>query len=364
MTLLIAEARTKLPDAVSVVRDVCEHFLEHDARIAVEGDTHTVTFDFGVGTLQVQSDALTLRAAAKDINELYFLRLVLAGHIKEFAGLAEPEIIWSGAGSDLVTPPNFRLARVIAVRDVTPHMRRVTFSGGDLARYAGDDNIHVGLVIPPEGHDPVWPTVGKDGLIQWHAGPGRPTMRRYTIRRYDATAGTLDIDFVVHEDAGPGSAFALRAKPGDMVGLLGPGGGGMPPRADWYLLVGDETALPAIARIIETLPPQARGIALIEVSDDAEEQRIEAKAGIDIRWLHRNGAETGATALLADAVRETAFPDDGASVFAWIACELDGFKAIRAHLRKERGLKKTEHFAVAYWRKGKTDDDKFDRDDG
>lgn len=323
-----------------------------------------MTFDFGVGTLQVQSDALTLRAEAKDINELYFLRLVLAGHIKEFAGLAEPEIIWSGAGSDLVTPPNFRLARVIAVRDVTPHMRRVTFSGGDLARYAGDDNIHVGLVIPPEGHDPVWPTVGKDGLIAWHAGPGRPAMRRYTIRRYDAAAGTLDIDFVVHEEAGPGSAFALRAKTGDIVGLLGPGGGGMPSRADWYLFAGDETALPAIARILENLPPQARGIALIEIVDAAEEQSIDVGSGIEIRWLHRNGAEAGATTLLADAVREVAFPNEGISVFVWVACELDGFKAIRAHLRKERLLKKSEHFAISYWRKGKTDDDKFDRDEG
>ena len=68
MTLLFAEAHTRLPDALSVIKDVCEHFLEHDARIAVDGDTHTVTFDFGVGTLQVQSDALTLRAQAKDIN--------------------------------------------------------------------------------------------------------------------------------------------------------------------------------------------------------------------------------------------------------------------------------------------------------
>ncbi len=364
MTLLLAEARASLADPMSVIRDVCEHFLEHNARIAVEGDTHTVTFDFGAGTLEAEAGALTLRAQAKDINELYFLRMVLAGHVKEFAGEPEPEIVWSGAGSDLVTPPNFRLARVTAVRDLTPHMRRVTFSGSDLARYGADDNIHVGLVIPPEGHDPVWPTVGKDGLIQWHAGPGRPAMRRYTIRRYDAAAGTLDIDFVVHDDAGPGSAFALRAKPGDIVGLLGPGGGGIPPETGWYLLAGDETALPAIARILETLPPQARGLALIEVADASEEQPIDTKAGINIRWLHRNGAAAGSTTLLADAVRETAFPEDGASIFVWAACELDGFKTIRSHLRKERGLSKGQHFVVSYWRKGKTDDDKFDRDEG
>ncbi len=364
MTLLLAEARTHLSDAGSVVRDVCEHFLEHDAQIAVDGDTHRVTFDFGVGTLQVQSDALTLRAEAKDINELYFLRMVLAGHVKEFAGDQEPEIIWSGAGSDLVAPPNFNLARVIAVRHVTPHMRRVTFSGGDLARYGVDDNIHVGLVIPPEGREPVWPTVGKDGLIQWHDGPGRPTMRRYTIRRYDAAAGSLDIDFVVHEDAGPGSAFALRAKPGDIVGLLGPGGGGIRFEADWYLLAGDETALPAIARILEGLPAGARGIAYIEVADAAEEQSIGTQADMAIRWLHRNGAAAGTTTLLADAIRGTAFPEGDTPIFVWAACELDGFKTIRAHLRKERGVKKSQHIVVSYWRRGKTDDDKFDREDG
>lgn len=137
--------------------------------------------------MQLQSDALTLRAQVKDINELYFLRMVLAGHVKEFVAGPEPEIVWSGAGSNLVTPPDFSLACVIAVQDVTPHMRCVTFSGGDLARYATADNIHVGLVIPPEGPDPVWPTVGKDGLIKWYDGAGRPTMRSYTIRRYDDT---------------------------------------------------------------------------------------------------------------------------------------------------------------------------------
>src|SRR5690606_8894208 len=128
----------------------------------------------------------------------------------------------------------------------------------------------------------------------WPSDDKRPKVRTYTIRRIDAAAGTFDADFVLHGDHSVGSRWAINAKPGDIVGVRGPTGRPVP-EADWYLLVGDETALPAIARTLETLPAAARGVALIEVADEGERQAIEHQTGIEVRWLHRNGAEPGTT---------------------------------------------------------------------
>lgn len=361
MGLLVAETRIALSEPARMADILCDHLAEHSAVIERDGNVSTLRSPFGSGVLRTEPGALLVRAEAPEITTLYFVRMMLAGHIKEFArelyGDAEPEIVWTGDGSDLVTPPNFRLLRVREIKDITPHMRRITFSGSDLWLYMLDEQIHAQLIIPPKGEEPIWPTLGADGLVRWKDGRGRPAVRRYTIRQHDIRAGTIDIDFVLHEDSGPGSNFALHARTGDMIGVIGPGGGGIRRGGDWYLFAGDETALPAMARIIEGLPEKVRGVALIEVADKSEEQPIKTKADFDIRWLHRNGAASGTTTLLQDAVRSVEFPADLSGVLAWAGCEFDAFKAIRSHLRKERGLKKDRHLVVSYWRKGKTDDE-------
>jgi NADPH-dependent ferric siderophore reductase len=125
--------------------------------------------------------------------------------------------------------------------------------------------------------------------------------------------------------------------------------------ADWYLVAGDETALPAIARMLENLPRHARGFALIEVADADEVQPLRQSAQVEVSWLLRNGAAAGTTDLLADAVRRITFPDDGSRVYVWTGCEFKAFQAIRKYLREERRLKKDEHLAVAYWRFGSSE---------
>ncbi|MEF2072691.1 siderophore-interacting protein [Consotaella aegiceratis] len=360
MNQFVATALVSVSDSGPIIDAVCEHLAEHDARIEREGTAHTVTFPFGRGILREQPGGIELRAESADLSGLYYMRMALAGHIKHFAKPAVPDLTWIGDGSDLVTPPNFRPAKVRKVQTITPHMRRVTFTGADLDRFAVNDSLHLGLIIPREGEGLVWPSVGGDGLLRWPEDKPRPAIRRYTTRRCDPTIGELDIDFVLHADAGPGAAFAQRAKEGDMVGFAGPFGGSIRSDRDWYLIGGDETALPAIARSLEAFPASKRGVAFIEVEGAQEEQAIDNRTGIEIRWLHRNGAEPGV--LLAEAVRQAALPNDGTSYFVWTACEFDSFKSIRAHLRKERGLSRDDHLAVAYWRKGHAEADE-DGDD-
>jgi NADPH-dependent ferric siderophore reductase len=169
------------------------------------------------------------------------------------------------------TPP--RSLQVRRAELVTPHMRRITLAGDDMAGFpVGSDGAHIKVFLPRPGQDrPVLPTLGPKGPV-WPPPEQRPITRTYMVRRFDATAGELDIDFVLHDDAGPASGWAARAKPGDFIGIAGPGG---PDRAvmgaDWHLLAGDLSALPAIAATLETLPAAARGFAFIEVPDSRDE---------------------------------------------------------------------------------------------
>jgi NADPH-dependent ferric siderophore reductase len=246
------------------------------------------------------------------------------------------------------TPP--RSLEVRRTRSVTPHMRRITLGGGELIGFPnGSNGAHIKLFLPLPGQTrPVLPTLGADGPI-WPPRDQRPITRTYTVRRYDPVAGELDIDFVLHGDSGPAARWAMRAEPSDVIGIAGPGG---PDRvlkdADWYLLAGDMTAIPAIAAALETLPAEARGCALIEIPDAREEQRIETRSQVEVRWLHQNGAEAGRNNLLADAVRGMTWPDGRIS--ATIAGESTAVVAIRDHLRRERGLDRDAIYAVPYWK--------------
>jgi NADPH-dependent ferric siderophore reductase len=126
--------------------------------------------------------------------------------------------------------------------------------------------------------------------------------------------------------------------------------GSVIPEADWYLLIGDETALPAISAILELLPPTSQGEAFIEVADASEEQDIKFEAQIKLTWLHRNGVRQDQSNLLETAVRQLDLPNDG--VYAWVTAESAPVKAIRNYLREERGLARQAVYAVPYWKAG------------
>jgi NADPH-dependent ferric siderophore reductase len=347
-----AQARIALRDPDPVIAEFCEHMSEHNAVVSA-GPTGPLLRMGGISAQFSRAGGETVvEVAAPDLEGLYLARMSVASHILEFAGDDPPEIAWTGDGGEIVRPPNFQILQVVGCRQVTPHMRRLTLSGENVARFAGLEALHLNLMVQrPEAAEPQWPRVGANGVIAWDNPDLRPLMRKYTVRSVDLAAGTLDIDFVLHADAGPGSAFAGRAAVGDRVGVVGPGGGGLA-AADWYLFAGDETALPAIARMLEHLPADAGGLAFIEVADAAEIQALAGPAGIAVEWLLRDGRPAGGTSLLADAVRAAAFPAEGGKVYVWAGCEFEAFRAIRSHVRQERGLAGSEHLVVSYWRRG------------
>jgi NADPH-dependent ferric siderophore reductase len=345
----LAEVRLASPEPVML--RLCAHFREF-GEVTVDGPCCRIDTGFGVAGLEACKGCLKISAEGKDAVALAYVKLALAEHLLTFALDERPEIVWQGDGAAGSPLPYFREMRVVRTVQVTPRMRRVTLAGNDLQRFASG-GLHMRLLFPKRRDvPPVWPTTGADGRPCWPDAAERPEARVYTIRAIDVAKGEVDVDFVLHDgEAMPGARFAAEARPGDVVGMTGPGGGSAG-EADWYLLAGDETALPAIARILEELPAEANAVVRIEVASAAERQDLRSAADLDLQWLYRNGAAAGTTDTLARAVRGVALPRDGRSIFAWAGCEHAAFRSIRKYLREECGLSRGEHLAVAYWRHG------------
>ena len=169
------------------------------------------------------------------------------------------------------------------------------------------------------------------------------------MRAHRPASAEIDVDFVLHGDTGPASAWASRVTPGDRVAFLGPHGlYDVPDGTDWQLLVGDETALPAIGAIIEQLPAGTRVSAYIEVSEREERQTFETRGAVEVHWLLRESRPLGEALL--DAVRTATFP--GGAPYAWVSGEAGVVKLVRRHLVREREVDKRRICFAGYWRVG------------
>ena len=244
----------------------------------------------------------------------------------------------------------FRQLDVTRVEDITPAMRRITLAGPDLAGFTSlsfDD--HMKLFFPEPGAPLALPVAGPNGVV-FPEGQPRPPARDYTPRRYDEAAGILEIDFALHEN-GPATDWASRARPGDRIGLGGPRGSFVIPMDfDWHLLVGDETALPAIGRRLEELPEGSHALVIAEVAGPAEEQVWRSQAKLDLRWVHRGRVPPGQGSGLEEALRALTLPDGEG--YAWVACESLVAKRLRQILVERHGLPKERIKAAGYWKLG------------
>ncbi|WP_248914436.1 siderophore-interacting protein [Pseudomonas moorei] len=243
-----------------------------------------------------------------------------------------------------------RRLEVLRVVDLTPRMRRITLGGPELAGFVslGTDD-HVKLLFPQNAAE-------QAALETMVLGAGKgdgpmPAMRDYTPRRYDLDTLELDIDFVLHGD-GPASTWAEQAKPGQFLHIGGPRGSMIvPDMFDSYLLIGDETALPAIARRLEGLPANRRALVIVEVENGKEQQVLQSAAEVNVIWVLREGGKDH----LLSTVRQIKVPTG--SLYAWVATETKVSRQIRRVLLDEHGLDEQFVKAVGYWRLDNTDEE-------
>ncbi|MGW3387495.1 SIP domain-containing protein [Streptomyces cinereoruber] len=254
-------------------------------------------------------------------------------------------------------PIVLRELTVLRAENLTPGMRRLTLGGPQLDAFVKDGlelpalrtegfDDHVKFFFADETGRLVLPRQQVSSL-DW--SDGRPVAKDYTPVSHDPEKGEIVFDFVRH-DGGVASTWAENAAPGDSAWIAGPKmSHSHPEGADWILVVGDETALPAIGRWLAEMPEGTKARVFIEVGEDSHRQELPTKADAEIVWLSRNGAPAGTTDLLEQAVRAADWLPG--TVFAWVAGEAVTLKGIRRHLATERGVPREQTHITGYWRR-------------
>jgi NADPH-dependent ferric siderophore reductase len=221
--------------------------------------------------------------------------------------------------------------RVASMRDVTPGMRRIQLTATDLGEFR--------------------PRAAQEIVLQLPQADGETARRHYTIRAFDPAAQLIDVDFVLHGDNSPGVRWAREAKIGDIIEIRGPRGRmAVAADASWHLFTGDETALPAIYAMVESLPAETEAIVFIEIGAETDKQPLETAAKLHLTYLIRQGAGPGPSRLMIDAVERFTLP--AGNGFAYILGETSNVRAQRQFLI-ERGLPRDRIYSEGYWRPGR-----------
>jgi NADPH-dependent ferric siderophore reductase len=244
--------------------------------------------------------------------------------------------------------------RVTEVEWLTPGMIRLTLGGGDLAGLTMPDatDAYINVAIPPAGA--TYDEVFEPAAVRADHPPDQwPARRRYTVRSWDSAQHLLTVDFVVHGEGVAGS-WAAAARPGSVLVFEGPSGGYRPdPTADWHLMVGDESALPAIGASLEALPAGATAVVRLVCDGPDHEVALSSPGKVDLQWLHRSGGPADGD-LLARSLRALTFPTGRAHAF--VHGEAEEIRAVRRHLLADRGLSRAEMSCSPYWRREMTDE--------
>lgn len=245
---------------------------------------------------------------------------------------------------------------VIATAWLTPRMVRVILDGAGLEAFEPvpytDAYVNVAFPAPDAPYEPPFDV---DRIRDELPAGLQPLRRRYTVRRWDPYERLLTLDIVVHGDAGVGGAWAASAGPGDQLVFTGPSGGYRPgPTADWHLLVGDESALPAIAASLEAMPAGAPVVVRLLADGPEHEIELPTAARLDVAWLHRSGDEATDAALLVDAVRDLDAWRGRAQAF--VHGEAGEVRQVRRLLLAEGRVAPADLSCSPYWRRHLTDE--------
>lgn len=247
---------------------------------------------------------------------------------------------------------------VVSTQVLTPQLIRVVLGGPGLdgiVAPAGTDS-YVNAHFVPDGAPYTVPF--EDEAVRDLPREQRPYPRRYTVRSFDAEQQLLTLDFVVHGDVGRAGRWAQRAQVGDRLQFRGPAGGWVPdPDADSYLLVGDESALPAIAGSAEAVPAGKPVVAVVEVQDAAGEVALVSPGDLTVVWVHRIDATGPVEELLPAAVAALSTDSLPGRVSAFVHGEAVTTRAVRRHLLEHQLVARADLSCSPYWRRGHDDEE-------
>ncbi len=253
-------------------------------------------------------------------------------------------------------PRRPRVAEVVDVERLSPGMVRIVLGGPGLEGFtAGEFTDHyVKLQLPAPGASydaPFDVDEVRAGLpaAQW------PRTRTYTVQDWDAERRRLSIDFVLHGDTGVAGPWAAAAQPGDPIQFMGPGGAYAPdPQADWHLMAGDASVLPAISASLRRIPPGVPVYVLVEVDGASEQRQLSTPGELHLQWIDSRAGDRGAAGPLCDAVTRLSFPPG--RVQGFVHGEASAVRAIRRHLLGERGVPRDALSISGYWKRDRTED--------
>ncbi|KIC08807.1 siderophore synthetase [Leisingera sp. ANG-M1] len=315
---------------------------EHELPILHDADTSLTIEIPGFGhycfTAEGEGSAILVSAALPD--RLHMLKEGFAEHLEHLQPGTAASLRWPDDGAAGTLPPDVQFTTVLSVAPLGRNFLRIRLQAQDLSGF-GDDAIHFRLLLPPAGcTDPEYPKIDTSGRTLWPKGAKALHRPVYTARRVCAHSGLLEFDLFLHA-GGRASAWAQNAAAGHQLAIAGPGGGGIPD-AEEILLYADETAIPAAARILESLQPGTRGRATL-LTDGAAAcgYPLTAPPGISLRWLDRQAGDSLGGCARAE------FPEHPGA-FLWFAGEKSEVQPLRDAARAA-GVASGQRYIAAYW---------------
>lgn len=344
--MMVISTAVASDSAVRIFHQLRDHILEHGLTpLRSEPAALTIQHQGNLLSIRLDEGIIGFEIEAVSENALFFLKEAVAHHLEECDPELGARLRWPDSDT-AITPPNFRTLAVVRRTRPIPGMTRLLLEGDDLEPLTRD-GIHVKLMLPAQrGRTPTWPGVNRNGSTLWPKGEDRLHVRYFTLRDVSPNNGTATIDFVDHQ-GGNISDWAMAAAPGDLIGVMGPGGGlPLQEQGKPVIIAGDMTALPAIARLLEELEGPHTGHLMVELPTSVS---LEDYLPSHSLKLHRFDCGRFNSEAAEKLVALTSKGWDGE---IWFGAEHQAVQVVRDHLRNiGYGLGRHGQ-VVAYWRAG------------
>lgn len=328
-----------LPD--DLIPHIATHAREAELQVEESPERLIVTVPLARVAMARAEGALRVQVDAVDAVSLQNIRDYLLYVLDHVAPGLSPAGAWQGDVARNRTPPNFATATVRRVWRVAPRFLRVELDCADTRRLDEGRGMHFSLLLPPAGRDPVWPRLDDNGRTVMPSGADALHRAVYTFVDLDPARGRFTFDVFEHE-GGRTTDWASHVQPGEVVGISGPGSGDFPQGQD-LLIGGDETALPAIRRILEHSAADRRGRIVVEVGTAEDICDMPHPAGMTLTWRVRARGET-----LWDVLEGAPLPDVP-DRYVWIAAEKDLVRKAKARFRDTLGIGPKDGYFAYYW---------------